>query len=279
MLVAIEAARVMYEEGVKQYFTAKRIAARRVLGRTEAKASRYRPAALPSNGEIRDALLLIAANAEGSSRENRLFVLRVVALRAMRAMEEFAPRLIGSVSTGHVRKGSDVDVQLFTDDFDGAERAARVLDPRVELERVTIRKGGEIREYTHLHASVPPRAQPLGDEEFAVEFTVYDRAELRYRPRSSTDGKPIERMKLAHVEALVAREHAVLYQRFLRENTLPPVDEEELTHGPFDALLETVEAQREEEEELDEDMLPTPDEVAMLDEEALYDPLPGFEDL
>ena len=193
----------------------------------------------------------------------------------MRAMEDFAPRLIGSVSTGHVRKGSDVDVQLFTDDFDGAERAARGLDPRVELERVTIRKGGELREYTHLHACVG--ALPRSDE-YAVEFTVYPRIDLRYRPRSSTDGKPIERVKLAALEALVEREHAALYRAFLRDGSLPPVEEDDAEHGPFDALLET--AAGCDEEELDEDMLPTEEERAMLDpdEGATYEPLPGFED-
>ena len=55
--IAVEAARLMYEEGVKQYFTAKRLAAKRLLGRVGGRRLRYRPMDLPSNGEIRDALL------------------------------------------------------------------------------------------------------------------------------------------------------------------------------------------------------------------------------
>ena len=46
----------MYEEGVKQYFTAKRLASKRIFGRV-GRRMRFRPADLPSNGEIRDALL------------------------------------------------------------------------------------------------------------------------------------------------------------------------------------------------------------------------------
>lgn len=84
--VAVEAARLMYEEGVKQYFTAKRLAAKRLLGRTGGRRLRYRPMDLPSNGEIRDALLAIAELAEGDARTRRLFAMRVVALRAMRAL-------------------------------------------------------------------------------------------------------------------------------------------------------------------------------------------------
>src|SRR5947209_16146 len=94
--VAAEAARLMYEEGVKQYFTAKRLAAKRLLGRVGGRRLRYRPSDLPSNGEIRDALLAIAELAEGSKRRRRLFAMRVIALEAMRDLAPFEPRLIGS---------------------------------------------------------------------------------------------------------------------------------------------------------------------------------------
>jgi hypothetical protein len=33
----------------------------------------------------------------------------------MRLLCRFRPRLIGSVMTGHVRKGSDIDLHLFSD--------------------------------------------------------------------------------------------------------------------------------------------------------------------
>lgn len=104
--IAAEAARLMYEEGVKQYFTAKRMAAKRMLGRVAGQKLRYRPSDLPSNGEIRDALLELASLAEGSRRLRRLFAMRVIALEAIRALLPFEPRLIGSVSTGHIRRGS-----------------------------------------------------------------------------------------------------------------------------------------------------------------------------
>jgi hypothetical protein len=52
--IAGEAARLMYEEGVKQYFTAKRLAAKRLFGRVGGRRMRYRPQDLPSNGSVRD---------------------------------------------------------------------------------------------------------------------------------------------------------------------------------------------------------------------------------
>ncbi len=53
--IAQLAAQIMYGEDVKQYFTAKRLAAKRLLGQTSARGLRYRPRDLPSNGEIKEA--------------------------------------------------------------------------------------------------------------------------------------------------------------------------------------------------------------------------------
>lgn len=196
-LVAAEAARLMYEEEVKQYFTAKRMAARRLLGRTEGKRVRFRPADLPSNGEIRDALLALAERTEGEDRTRRLREMRLLALQALRALAPLSPRLIGSVSTGHIRRGSDVDIQVFADHEELVERHLRQLGWAFETERVTIQKGGEIREYLHFHVA----------DTFPIEITVYPLRDLRIRPRSSTDGKPIVRFTAAALEKLIERDH------------------------------------------------------------------------
>jgi hypothetical protein len=263
--IAVEAARLMYEEAVKQYFTAKRMAARRLLGRVAGNRVRFRPADLPSNGEIRDALLALAELAEGSRRTRRLFAMRVVALETMRALAPFEPRLIGSVSTGHIRKGSDVDVQLFTDDDGALELHLRALGWAYERERVSIQKFGEIREYLHYHVA----------DAFPIELTVYERRELRFAPKSSTDGKPIVRVKISALESLLARDHAEAWARYLADGTIDGLaeaqddeDDDAPTAGPYDGLL------------LDgpesDDVLPEPGEAD--DPEQRYDPLPGFED-
>ncbi|MDP3278575.1 MAG: nucleotide-binding enzyme [Deltaproteobacteria bacterium] len=263
-LVTLEAARVMYEEGVKQYFTAKRIAARRVLGHREARQSHYRPSELPSNGEIREALLALADLAEGSSRGRLLFVMRVRALEAMEAMSAFAPRLIGSVATGHIRRGSDIDIQLFTDDPDGPELRARELGWDATPERVSIRKGGEIREYLHLHVV----------DQFAIEFTVYPAHDVRERPRSSTDGKPIARKSISALHAILERDHDEAWAHYQRDGTLLDLTAQDLDDeapGAFDGLLEDLD------ESAPEDCVPTDEERAWLEGTADYDPLPGFE--
>ena len=264
--IAVEAARLMYEEGVKQYFTAKRMAARRLFGRVAGKRMRYRPGDLPGNGEIRDALLCLADLAEGSRRTRRLFAMRVVALETMRAIAAFEPRLIGSVSTGHIRKGSDIDLQVFTDDDGALEQHLRALRWTYDREPVTIQKLGEMREYLHYHIT----------DVFPVELTVYARRELRFRPRSSTDGKPIVRVSAAALEVRIAREHDEAWKQYVASGTIDGLDEalsEEDEDGPDDgpwgSLLR---------DGPDEDFEP-PEPGEEDDPDQLYDPLPGFEHL
>src|SRR5436853_6218693 len=107
--IALLAARLMYEREEKEYFTAKRKAARQ-LGLDY----KYRPGDLPSNAEIRDQIQTLAQFYEGSRRNDHLRQMRVAALRMMRRLSAFRPRLIGSVLTGHVRKGSDIDLHVFS---------------------------------------------------------------------------------------------------------------------------------------------------------------------
>ncbi len=263
--IAAEAARLMYEEGVKQYFTAKRLASKRMFGRVGGRRMRYRPQDLPSNGEIRDALLILAEYAEGDGRTRRLFAMRVVALRAMRALEDFSPRLIGSVSTGHIRRGSDIDLHVFSDDEDALIDHLKTLGWRWETERVTILKFGEIREYLHVHVR----------DDFELELTVYDRRELRFRPRSSTDGKPIVRVKSAALESLLAAEHADAWKQYLADGIIPGLDAGDDEDGDGMRDLSQWDGLLTDDDDDDPDMAPLPEELAMDDGE--YDPLPGFE--
>lgn len=266
--IAAEAARLMYEEDVKQYFTAKRMACKRILGRSGGRSVRYRPSDMPSNGEIRDALLALAELAEGSRRTRRLFAMRIVALEAMRAIAPFAPRLIGSVSTGHIRRGSDIDLQVFTADPDALAAHLRGLGWIFEREPVSILKFGQIREYLHFHVA----------DVFPIELTVYEPRELRFRPRSSTDGKPIVRVKESALEALLMREHAAEWTDYLASGEVAGMEEilaaEEEDDGPppgpFDSLLFDDPA---------EVMGFAPEVGEEDDPDEDYDPLPGFEEV
>src|SRR5215813_5754258 len=137
--IALEAARLMYERVESEYYTAKRKAAKRLCRRG------CKPEDLPSNAEIRDQIQVFARIHEGDRRTENLRDMRVEALRLMRLLRPFKPRLIGSVMTGHVRKGSDIDIHLFTDSVGLVSDLLANEGFQYEVERKQIVKHNEAR--------------------------------------------------------------------------------------------------------------------------------------
>lgn len=187
--IAEEAARLMVEEDVSEYITAKQMAADHVCG------MRLGPAApLPSNGEIRAAIVARATIAEGHRRRERLRHMRDVALEVMAWLETFEPRLIGSVASGAIHRNSDIDIQVFCADDAPLERTLHRHGCAAErLEHEVAIDGGRLHRYVHYHFEV------RGAD---VELSVYPPEELRVVRYSSIDGKPIDRMSRRRVEAL-----------------------------------------------------------------------------
>lgn len=204
-LITNEAARLMYEEGVKQYHTAKWRAAKSLLSQG-CGASRANTRDLPSNGEISEQVYRIATMHEGSNLTSRLFEMRLIALEVMEALEEFSPRLIGSVSTGRIKKNSDIDLHIFTDSIETLELKLQQLVWEYEMEKVAIRYGAGFREFTHIY---------LNKYEYAVELSVYPEKDIRVRGRSSTDGKPIVRVSYRRLLELIQREHEDDWSEYL----------------------------------------------------------------
>jgi predicted nucleotidyltransferase len=189
--IALEAARLMYERVETEYFTAKRKAAKRLY------RGSVKPSDLPSNSEIRDQIQLFARLHEGDKRTANLKEMRLAALGMMRLLRFFRPRLIGSVMTGHIRKGSDIDIHVFTN---SAGLVADLLENdgyQYELERKAIVKFQEARVFTHIHVF----------DRFNFELTVYDEDKAHYVFKSSITGKAIERASIAELEELLAREY------------------------------------------------------------------------
>ncbi len=210
--LAREAARLMYEEGVDQYLDAKYIAAKRVLGRGQ--KMRYRPKDLPSNGEIQAALRTLIQFTEGDLSQQRLFSMRIIALETMKALADFKPRLIGSVSTGHVRYGSDIDLHVFTDNIEEIECFLDELGWKFKTKQVTIRVAGKYKDYTHIYFQ----------RIFPIELSVYTNEESRIRQRSSTDGKPIVRLKVKALEKLLAEQHSQEWEIYLKTGEITGLD-------------------------------------------------------
>lgn len=207
----------MYFRQESEYFRAKQKAARKV------SHGWIKPADLPSNAEIRDEVQTFARIYEGERRQHNLRHMRLLALRLMRLLARYRPRLIGSTLTGHVRRGSDIDIHLFSD---SVEAVAGCLDQQMsfyDIERKQVCKQGQTRVYTHIHVKA----------EFPFELTVYPTRMASEVFTSSITGKPIERATTAELEQLLQQQ----YPELQLESTLRELEQRPDRFQLYTALL------------------------------------------
>jgi hypothetical protein len=189
--IAWEAARLMYVRQESEYYRAKLKAAKRLC------RGWVKPADLPSNSEIRDQIQSLARLHEGERRTENLREMRLEALRMMRILRAFRPRLIGSTLTGHVRHGSDIDLHVFSDSIEAVAGAVEAEGHVFEIQQKRVRKHEEERIYTHIHVQ----------DRFPFEITLYAANMAHYVFTSSVTGKPIERASIAELEQFLQSEY------------------------------------------------------------------------
>lgn len=181
----------MYDRSESEYYQAKMKAARRVC------QGWVKPADLPSNAEIRDQVQQFARIHEGTQRDDDLLTMRLEALALMESLKDFKPRLIGSVLTGHVRSGSDIDIHVFTESIEAVELVLDDLGLDYRVERKQVRQGGTATVFTHIHIR----------NEFPIELTLYPYRMTNHVFKSSVTGKPIERASVAELRSLLKQQY------------------------------------------------------------------------
>jgi len=190
-LIAYEAARLMYEDGVREYRDAKRKAAKRFGPEKALSLGSH----LPTNAQIHEELARMIAAREEDLLPERLLRLRLTAVAYLELFSDFSPYLVGSVLSGAVTSRSDVDIHLFPDATEAVEDLLKRRGIPFETETVPIRKGGVITDYTHIY---------LEDEGTVIECSVYPAEQRRNRTVSSITGKPMERANLARLRKIIA---------------------------------------------------------------------------
>ena len=184
--IAVEAARLIAEGGLRDYRQAKLKAAQRL--------GIFDDVSLPKNGEIEDALREHQRLFRAEQPET-LHELREAALEAMRFFADFEPRLVGPVLDGTADEHSAVCLHLHDD---GADRVAMFLQERgIPYEERTRR----LRLERDVTADVPVFVFSAGDSAIDITVLPYDR--LRQAPLDRIDEKPMRRANLAAVEELV----------------------------------------------------------------------------
>lgn len=186
-LIAQEAARVMEEEGIKDFYAAKRKAAER-LGAPDTQN-------MPRNTEVEEAREEYLRLFRSARQPNRLAALRRGAVQAMELLADFQPRLVGSVLSGAAGEHSDINLHLFAAT---PEEVGLYLDERgIPYEQGDRR----LRMDRDSYRSYPVYAFRAGD--MAVDLTVFPREGLRQSPLSRIDGRPERRAGAAAVRGLL----------------------------------------------------------------------------
>lgn len=185
--VAQEAARIMREQGIRDFLLAKRKAADR-LGVMDRNS-------LPANAEIAEALAAQQRLFGGAAHDDNLRALREVALRAMDLLEPFKPRLVGPVLGGTATPHSDVSLHVFAPT---PEDVAFMLIERAVKYRTTDRR---MRLANGEYASYP--AFEFESGEVGIEATVFPEHGLREAPLCPINGGAMRRARREEVEALL----------------------------------------------------------------------------
>lgn len=185
--LAQESARLMIEHGIIDYGLAKRKAAERlsvtILG------------ALPSNAQIETCLAERQRLFEPNGHGQRLWQLRRLALRLMRELVDFTPRLAGPVLAGTATSTSRIELHVFAATTDAVSVTLEGHGHRPSPCAQRYRFGGGRQ------MQIPAyRFQADG----AVVLTpVFPEIGLREAPLSIIDKKPMARASEHEIEAML----------------------------------------------------------------------------
>lgn len=185
--ISIEAARIMAEEGVRDFQSAKRKAATR-LAFDDARD-------LPTNEEIEQALQQHLQLFHGDSLARDVRRLRRLALEAMQFLADFEPRLVGSVLSGTVAPEAEIQLHLRADTPEQVDAFLRERGIPFRMTERRLRFGGD-------------RQQMIPSYRFTadgvnVELYVFRPRDARETPLSPVDGRPMQRASARDVEALL----------------------------------------------------------------------------
>ncbi|EHQ52323.1 hypothetical protein ECTPHS_06512 [Ectothiorhodospira sp. PHS-1] len=185
-MIAEEAARIILDEGVVDYRLAKRKAADR-LGAGQTRN-------LPRNAEIEEAVMERQRLFEDDASRVQLRHLRQVAVKAMRMLEPFNPRLVGPVLAGIVNGRDELTLHVFAD---SPEEVIFFLQDR----GVTWRADERRLRSGQGHVFYP--CIEFGAEGVDVDVVVFPVDGIRQPPPSPVDGRPMKRAGVKVVEQML----------------------------------------------------------------------------
>jgi len=183
--VAREAATLLYFGVEKEYKQAK-------LRAAENLGVKF----LPTNLEVAMELDKITEEQEGAARYERLSKMRFEALGLMRILENYKPRLVGSVWRGTIHCGSDIDINVYHNE---PEEILKLLERKnfkiMEKGWITMTKGKEWKKSFRILLALPS-----GNK---AEITIRNPAEYGVKERCEIYGDLISGLCIEELEKLL----------------------------------------------------------------------------
>ncbi len=201
------AARMLCDGEAEDFGDAKRRAAEH-FGLAQARE-------LPDNLTVLAAVIEHQRLFEAEAVAERTGRLRAAALRAMRRLGDFLPRLVGPVLYGTPFEHSPITLHLFSDEAEAVNRQLFAWKIRFQIDGQTLRVGGRHTE------SYPMLITEFGQA--ALDLVVMPHARLAHPPLSPLDGAPYRRITPAALEALLDSPAAKGLLPDLASLGLPPV--------------------------------------------------------
>lgn len=186
--IAQEAARLMSEEGVQDFYAAKRKAAQH-LGAPDTRN-------MPRNQEVEAALHEYQRLFRGDQQADHLQALREASVQAMLFLADFQPRLVGSVLSGTAGQHADINLHLFADTSEEVSLFLMENNIPFQPSQKRLRIGRDTWE------DYPSFEFMAGDQ--PVELVVFPLEGRHEAPRSPVDGRPMQRANLEDVTALMS---------------------------------------------------------------------------
>ncbi|HJV88107.1 MAG TPA: hypothetical protein VJ698_21740 [Noviherbaspirillum sp.] len=184
--IAAAAARLIAEDGA-DYATAKRKAARQILGN-----ARVRGEIMPDNAQVEEEVRRYNEVFFADTQPARLLHLRKIALRLMEELAHFSPHLTGAVLNGTAGEHSDIHLQLFADSAKDVE--IFLINKNVDF---------EVSETSHFKRGEPVETVSFMWQNEGVHLALYETDDLRGAVKATPEGK-LARAGTETVRTLIA---------------------------------------------------------------------------
>ena len=188
LAVCEEAARIMHQQGIRDFQTAKTKAVER-LG-----VGRRFP--LPSNREVEQALQQRLRLFSAEFWRNRCRLLWRLATETMETFSAYEPRVAGALLRGIVTEKTPVEIHLFSDSPE--EISDNFVQHRIPYECFDKR----VRYRRNRYAMIP--AFRFACEDVNVELLAFNRNSIREAPLCPVEGQPMLRVSLPRAREIMA---------------------------------------------------------------------------